>query len=61
MPPHRYLVRRRLERAKVLLADTDRSVMEIAMAVGYLDTSSFTTAFRKHTGLTPTHYRRSPD
>jgi AraC family transcriptional regulator len=61
VPPHRYLVRRRLERAKVLLADTDTSVTEIAMAVGYLDTSSFTTAFRKHTGLTPTRYRCSPD
>jgi AraC family transcriptional regulator len=61
MPPHRYLVARRLERAKMLLADTDTSVTNIAMAVGYLDTSSFTTAFRKHTGLTPTSYRRSPD
>jgi AraC family transcriptional regulator len=61
MPPHRYLVGRRLERAKGLLADTDTPVTNIAIAVGYLDTSSFTTAFRKHTGLTPTRYRRFPD
>jgi AraC family transcriptional regulator len=61
MPPHRYLTSRRIERAKDLLASRDPSVTQIGMAVGFRETSSFTTAFRKHTGMTPTDYRRGAD
>lgn len=57
-PPHRYLIGRRIERAKELLAVEDRSVTEIGLAVGFAETSSFTSAFRKHTGTTPSVYRR---
>jgi AraC family transcriptional regulator len=57
-PPHRYLIGRRIERAKTLLAGADRSVTEIGLAVGFAETSSFTSAFRRHTGMTPTIYRR---
>lgn len=60
-PPHRYLISRRIEQAKTLLAGNDRSVTEIGIAVGFTETSSFTSAFRKHTGVTPTSYRRSVD
>jgi AraC family transcriptional regulator len=59
MPPHRYLTSRRIERAKVLLADRTLSVTEIGLGVGFSETSSFTAAFRKLTGGTPTEYRRS--
>ena len=59
MPPHRYCSARRIERAKILLADSTRSVTEIGMAVGFTETSSFTTAFHKAIGLTPTTYRRT--
>ena len=59
MPPHRYLTSQRIERAKTLLAERKRSVTEIGFDVGFSETSSFTYAFRKVTGETPTDYRRS--
>ena len=59
MPPHRYHMSRRIERAKVLLQQRVRSVTEIGMTLGFSETSSFTAAFRKATGLTPTGYHRS--
>jgi AraC-like DNA-binding protein len=61
MPPHRYLTGRRIERAKTLLAGRATSVTQIGLAVGFGDTSAFTAAFHKHTGFTPTAYRRSLD
>jgi AraC family transcriptional regulator len=59
MPPHRYLTSRRIERAKSLLENRKLSVTEIGLDVGFRETSSFTCAFRKVTGETPTDYRRS--
>ena len=59
VPPHRYLTLRRIERAKILLAERTRSVTEIGLDVGFSETSSFTAAFHKVTGETPTEYRRS--
>ncbi len=59
MPPHRYHNTRRIEHAKMLLAQPACSVTEIALKVGFSETSSFTAAFRKTTGSTPTAYRRS--
>ena len=59
MPPHRYHGSRRIEHAKILLAKPASSVTEIGMTVGFCETSSFSAAFRKATGLTPTAYRRS--
>ena len=59
VPPHRYLISRRIERAKSLLAQRKLSVTEIGLDVGFGETSSFTSAFRKVTGETPTDYRRS--
>jgi AraC family transcriptional regulator len=58
-PPCRYHGLRRIERAKLLLADTGLTVTEIALMLGFSETSSFTTAFRRTTGLAPTDYRRS--
>jgi len=59
MPPHQYVTSRRIERAKTLLAERELSVTEIGFDVGFSETSSFTAAFRKYTGETPTNYRRS--
>jgi len=59
LPPHRYLSKLRMDQAKSLLADPDISVTQIGVNLGFSETSSFTTAFRKHTGFTPTAYRRS--
>jgi AraC family transcriptional regulator len=58
-PPHRYQLRRRIERAKALLADPDRSVSAIALDCGFSLPSSFATAFRKTTGMTPSAFRRA--
>ena len=59
MPPHRYQLRQRVERAKTLLAKHAASVTDVGLTVGYNDTSAFCTAFRKVTGLTPSTYRRN--
>jgi AraC family transcriptional regulator len=59
MPPHRYHSFRRIEHAKSLLAKPAPSVTDIGLTVGYSDTSSFTAAFHKTTGVTPTTYRRT--
>jgi AraC family transcriptional regulator len=59
MPPHRYHNSRRIERAKILLAKPAPSVTDIGLTVGYGETSSFTAAFHKTTGVTPTTYRRT--
>ena len=58
LPPHRYMSRLRVEQAKALLADPAMSVTQVGFNLGFSETSSFTTTFRKHTGLTPTAYRR---
>ncbi len=59
VPPHRYHTSRRIEHAKALLATRAHSVTDIGLTVGYSETSSFTAAFRKATGLTPSGYQRS--
>jgi AraC family transcriptional regulator len=58
-PPHRFHTSRRIERAKILLAKPAPSVTDIGFTVGFSQTSSFTAAFRKATGTTPTAYHRS--
>ena len=59
LPPHRYHTSQRIEHAKTLLAKPAFSVTDIGLTVGFSETSSFTAAFRKATGLTPTAYHRS--
>ena len=59
MPPHRYHTYRRIERAKVLLGGYALSVTDIGLSLGFNEASSFTTTFRKMTGLTPSRYHRS--
>ena len=58
VPPHRYHMARRMDRAKRLLQAPALPVTQIGLQIGFRETSSFTRAFRKFTGLTPTEYRR---
>jgi AraC-like DNA-binding protein len=57
-PPHRYHMIHRMDRAISLLQRSSLSVTQIGIQLGFRETSSFTRAFRKLTGLTPTEYRR---
>jgi AraC family transcriptional regulator len=59
VPPQRYQLAQRIERAKALLMKHAASVTDVGLAVGYNDASAFCTAFRRLTGLTPSAYRRS--
>src|SRR5829696_1185230 len=56
--PHRYLQRRRVERATFLLRETDRSVSEICLDVGFASLGTFSRTFRAILGESPTAYRR---
>lgn len=59
-PPHRYVMERRVERARELLCDQGRALGEIAYAVGFSSQAHFTTQFRRATSMTPGRFRRSP-
>jgi AraC family transcriptional regulator len=59
MPPHRYHMERRMDRAKSLLRRSAFSVTQIGSQIGFRETSSFTRAYRKFAGVTPGKYRRS--
>ena len=56
--PHRYLQRRRIERAKELLRVTALSVTEVSLEVGLRSLASFSTAFRELVGEPPSVYAR---
>ena len=55
--PYAYVVRRRIERAKRLLAEEDLPVAEVCAAVGYESLPSFTRRFRHSTGRSPAAFR----
>ena len=52
-----YIVKKRIEKSKILLETTTIKAGKIAMMVGYNDTNYFSLAFKKHTGMSPTKYR----
>jgi AraC-like DNA-binding protein len=56
--PHRYLQRRRVERAMFLLRERDQSVTDICFAVGFLSLGTFSRTFREIVGESPTRYRQ---
>nr|WP_203993613.1 AraC family transcriptional regulator [Micromonospora lutea] len=56
--PHRYLQRRRVERAMDLLLNTGRDVTDICTAVGFGSLGTFSRTFRQIVGESPTDYRR---
>ena len=57
VPPHRYLLTRRIERAAALLRDTDRSITEIAFETGWRSLGTFGRTFRDVTGDHPSAVR----
>jgi AraC family transcriptional regulator len=57
-PPHRYVLRRRIERAKDLLRTTDMPVAEVALAVGFSSQSHLSTWFQRIVGTSPAAFRR---
>jgi AraC family transcriptional regulator len=57
--PYQYIVRRRMEKAQYLLKNTDKSVIEIALEIGYCYACNFSNAFKQYTGITPNSYRKS--
>src|ERR1043165_3881122 len=59
--PHRYLQRRRVERAMFMLRETDRSITDICFDVGFISLGTFSRTFRTIVGETPSAYRDGHD
>lgn len=59
LPPHQYVLRTRLARAKRMLRETNLSILEIAFSVGCQSSSRFNSLFKKETGTIPSAYRAS--
>lgn len=57
LPPHRYLLTRRIERATALLRDTDLPITEIALQTGWTSLGTFGRIFRDITGASPGELR----
>jgi transcriptional regulator GlxA family with amidase domain len=57
LPPHRYLLTRRIERATALLRDTDLPVTDIALQTGWTSVGTFGRIFRDITGASPGELR----
>jgi AraC-like DNA-binding protein len=57
-PPHHYLVRQRVECAKLLLSGTNRALCEVAQQAGFSDQPSFSRTFKAVVGITPGQWRR---
>lgn len=57
-PPHRYVLHRRVERAKQLMATPELSLGRVALAVGFKRPALFSRVFRRYAGMSPRAYRR---
>lgn len=58
VPPQKYVTGLRIKNAKRRLSETDMSVADIAERCGFSDAMYFSRVFKKHTGLSPTEYRK---
>jgi AraC family transcriptional regulator len=56
--PRQFVIRRRIEAARLLLDDPGRPIGEVALAVGFRTGSHFTNRFRRSMGVTPSDYQR---
>ena len=56
--PYQYLLARKIERAKSLLAASDKSIAEVAASVGFKRQNHFARVFRKQIGVSPNEFRR---
>ena len=60
LPPHQYVLTRRVERAQRLLHESDDlPLAQVALGVGFSDSSKFSTHFKRVVGVTPTQFRKS--
>ena len=57
--PHQYVLDRKIDHAKELLRDPNRSVLEASSRTGFADQSHFTKIFRRLVGVTPTEFRNA--
>lgn len=56
--PYRFVLQRRIDRAKRLLSETETPLVEIALACGFSSQSHFASTFRRRVGVTPSEYRK---
>ena len=59
IPPHKYVIQQRVERAKLLLLKTDLAISDIALQVGFSNQSHLTRHFKRLLGVTPKQICRS--
>lgn len=59
--PHRYLQRRRVERAMALLRETGRPVSDICLDVGFTSLGTFSRTFKEIVGVSPSAFRRQAE
>lgn len=57
--PHEYVLRRRIERAQELLRQSDRTLVDVALSVGFQTQAHFTTVFKRFAGQTPQRWRQA--
>lgn len=57
--PHRYVLERRIERAKTMLRTAGAALVEISLSTGFCGQSHFTSTFRRVVGATPTEFQQS--
>lgn len=58
LAPLQYFIRLRMSRARHLLLETDRSIIDVGLEVGYSSPSHFSQVFRREVGVTPSAYRQ---
>jgi AraC family transcriptional regulator len=56
--PHQYLIRQRVERAKHLLGQRERTILDVATECGFANGSHFAKCFRQYTGMNPQQFRK---
>jgi AraC family transcriptional regulator len=59
MTPHQFVVRERMLHAQQLIRETSRSLIDIALEVGYTSPSHFAQVFRREVGMAPTQFRNA--
>ncbi|NEQ42548.1 MAG: AraC family transcriptional regulator [Leptolyngbya sp. SIOISBB] len=59
LTPHQYVLKRRIERAAVVLSQGDRAIAQVAQQFGFADQSHFTRTFKQFKGLTPKQFLKN--
>jgi AraC family transcriptional regulator len=59
LPPHRWLLKKRIEKSQNLMLHTNLTLLEIALTCGFTDQSHFTRVFVRHCALNPSSWRRA--